>query len=162
MFSQGRLVQKKRSLLLFNNMVLCASLKRKPKKGELESSKWATWTNTMRIICLFVYCCCSDSHCHDNMSCCWKIWAHWYLISQLKTTGTTAIKNISSFPWFYCFMILRNRGKNWPICYQKLMYRHALRWSIFKHQQHPPTYGDTGTSLVPSTINWWTGFFSNK
>ena len=39
MFSKGRVVQKKRSLLLFNNMVLCASLKHKSKKGEVESSR---------------------------------------------------------------------------------------------------------------------------
>ena len=41
MFSQDRVVQKKRSLLLFNNMVLCASLKHKSKKGEVESSSAA-------------------------------------------------------------------------------------------------------------------------
>ena len=43
-------VQKKRSLLLFNNMVLCASLKHKSKKGGAElvdSKRWLHWQDVV-------------------------------------------------------------------------------------------------------------------
>ena len=49
MVSNGRVVRKDRCLLLFNNMVLCAAMKKRKKRGakekseELESSTGSRW-----------------------------------------------------------------------------------------------------------------------